>query len=82
MNNIVEWWKFEKVLVGKTRNGEQKEVTRWETKVISPKMFVAYATPKFIYYVMHDQVAKWQDVVYTSQEMKEGETMSNRFCKK
>jgi len=76
MNNIVEWWKFEKVLAGKTRNGEQKEVTSLETKVISPKMFVAYATPKFIYYVMHDQVAKWQDVAYTSREMKEGETMS------
>jgi len=39
-------------------------------------MFVAYVTLKFIYSVMHDQVAKWQDVAYMSREMKEGETMS------
>lgn len=64
MNNVVEWWKFEKVLVGKTRNGEQKEVTRLETKVTSPKMFLTYVAPKFTKFVMHDQVAKWQDVAY------------------
>jgi hypothetical protein len=66
MNNVVEWWKFEKVLARKTRNGEQKEVTRLGTKVTSPKMFLAYVAPKFIKFVMHDQMAKWQDVAYTS----------------
>jgi len=65
MNNVVEWWKFEKVFAGKTRIGEQKRITRLETKVTSPKMFLKYVAPRFIKFVIHDQVAKWQDVPYS-----------------
>jgi hypothetical protein len=64
MNNVVEWWKFEKVLARKTKNGEQKEVTRLETNVTSPKMFLTYVAPRFTKSMMHDQVPKWQDVAY------------------
>ncbi len=58
MNNVVKWWKFEKTLARKTRNGEPKKITRLETKVTSPKMFLAYVAPKSIKYVMYDQVAR------------------------
>ncbi len=46
-NNFVEWHKFEKVLAGQIRSGEQKEVTRLETKLTSSREFLTYVAPKF-----------------------------------
>jgi len=45
--------------------GNRKKITRLETKVTSPKMFLTYVAPRFIKFVIHDQVAKWQDVPYS-----------------
>ena len=58
---LVAWRRFEKVLAGKTKKGEDKFVTRLERKMSSPREFLIYAAPKIQKFIMHNFVAQWQD---------------------
>jgi hypothetical protein len=44
--SLVKWRAFEKVIAGKTKDGEIKEVVHLETKLISPRKFMLFAAPK------------------------------------
>jgi hypothetical protein len=49
-----------------------------ETKLTSPREFLAYVTPKFTKFVLHNHVAKWQDIAYkvSIEKLKVGEILS------
>jgi hypothetical protein len=49
-----------------------------ETKLTSPKEFLAYVAPKFAKFVLHNHVAKWQDTTYRViiEKLKVGEILS------
>jgi hypothetical protein len=53
---------FQKVLTSETRARKPKEVVCIASKLITPQHFLEYATPKFYDFVMHNHVARWQDL--------------------
>jgi hypothetical protein len=71
------WRCFQKVLVGEIRAREPKEVVHLVSKLTTPQHFLEYAAPKFFNFVMHNHVARCQDLQYkVSLEMlKEGEVL-------
>jgi len=75
---LVSWQRFEKLMVGKTKDSEMKELTCLEHKRTNPRMFLAYATPKVCDLVLHNHVAQWQDSQYKLclKQLREGEIMS------
>jgi hypothetical protein len=74
----MSWRRFEKVVGGKTREGEMKKVTHLEHKQTNLKMFLAYTTPKTQDFVLHNHVAQWQNNQYKSclNQLREVEIMS------
>jgi hypothetical protein len=70
--------KVEKVVGGKTKEGEMKKVARLEHKQTNLRMFLTYITPKVREFVLHNHVAQWQDSQYKSclNKLKEVEIMS------
>lgn len=66
-DKLVSWCRFEKMAAGKTKFGEQREVTRLEYKVTSPRQFLAYAKPRILEFVLHNFVAQWQNKMYKTK---------------
>lgn len=60
--SLVEWGTFEKVTIGKMKDGGIKEVVYLETKFItSLREFLLFPTLKIWEFVMHNFVVQWQD---------------------
>jgi len=74
----MSWRRFEKVVGGKTREGEMKKVTHLEHKQTNLKMFLAYTTLKTQDFVLHNHVAQWQNNQCKSclNQLREVEIMS------
>jgi hypothetical protein len=78
-DSLMSWRRFEMVTVGgKTKKGDVKKVIRLEYKLTSPRVFLAFAKPKISHFLMHQHVARWQDVQYKASvaNLKEGEILS------
>ena len=67
---LVAWKRFEKVLVRKTKHGEDKFVTTLERKMPSPREFMNYAAPKIQKFIMHNFLAQWHDRKFKISEGK------------
>jgi hypothetical protein len=57
--SLVKQRAFKKILTGKTKEGEVKEVVRLENKLTRPKELLFYAALKIQKFVMHNFVAQW-----------------------
>jgi hypothetical protein len=68
--SLIKWRAFEKVTVGKTKDGEIKEVVRLETKLTSLREFMLFAAPKIRKFVMQNFVAQWQDAYFLLSKKK------------
>lgn len=74
----MNWRRFEPVIARKTKVEEPKTIVQLECKVTNPRAFLAFAKPKIAQFVMHQSVAKWQDMAYRKclDSLKPGELMS------